>query len=63
MPIAHAKDFYSIGDTGIKSNDTVDEFALKANGTINQIDKLGYFKYALDNKLFQTGKMSQSKVV
>ena len=51
MPIAHAKDFYSIGDTGIKSNDTVDEFALKANGTINQIDKLGYFKYALDNKL------------
>ena len=51
MPIAHAKDFYSIGDTGITRNDTVDEFALKANGTINQIDKLGYFKYALDNKL------------
>lgn len=51
MPIAHAKDFYTIGDTGIEHNDTIDEFALKANGTINQIDKLGYFKYALDNKL------------
>jgi len=51
MPIAHAKDFYTIGDTGIEHNDTIDEFALKANATINQIDKLGYFKYALDNKL------------
>lgn len=51
MPIAHAKDFYTIDDNGIRSQDTVDEFALKANATINQIDKLAYFKYALDNKL------------
>lgn len=51
MAIAHAKDFYTIDDNGIRSYDTVDEFALKANATINQIDKLAYFKYALDNKL------------
>lgn len=51
MAIAHAKDFYTIDDRGIRSYDTVDEFALKANATINQIDKLAYFKYALDNKL------------
>ena len=51
MPIAHAKDFYTIDDNGIGSYDTVDDFALKANATINQIDKLAYFKYALDNKL------------
>ena len=51
MAIAHAKDFYTIDDNGIRSNDTVDEFALKANATINQIDKLAYFKYTLDNKL------------
>lgn len=51
MPIAHAKNFYTIDKNGIRSYDTVDEFALKANATINQIDKLAYFKYALDNKL------------
>ena len=51
MAIAHAKDFYTIDDNGIRSYDTVDEFALKANATINQIDKLAYFKYTLDNKL------------
>jgi len=51
MAIAHAKDFYTIDDNGIRRDDTVDEFALKANATINQIDKLAYFKYTLDNKL------------